>query len=82
MENELQIMTTFVNYCVSQMNVMGRLFCEGKIFRRHSEPLMMVNDLVIDLFQGAFTFRGSMIDMPLLLQAKNIVQLSESIHQG
>ncbi|KAH3724408.1 citramalyl-CoA lyase, mitochondrial-like [Dreissena polymorpha] len=29
--------------------------------------------------QGAFTFRGHMIDMPLLLQAKNIVQLAEAI---
>lgn len=28
---------------------------------------------------GAFTFRGSMIDMPLLRQAKNIIQLVESI---
>jgi hypothetical protein len=27
--------------------------------------------------QGAFTFRGNMIDMPLLLQAKNIVQLQQ-----
>lgn len=25
--------------------------------------------------QGAFTFRGQMIDMPLLLQARNILQL-------
>lgn len=32
--------------------------------------------------QGAFTFRGSMIDMPSLLQAKNIVQLLESIKAG
>lgn len=30
--------------------------------------------------QGAFIFRGSMIDMPLLRQAKNIVQLMESIN--
>lgn len=30
-------------------------------------------------FQGAFTFRGNMIDMPLLLQAKNIVQLAEAV---
>lgn len=29
---------------------------------------------------GAFTYRGHMIDMPLLLQAKNIVQLAEAIH--
>ncbi|XP_060597081.1 citramalyl-CoA lyase, mitochondrial-like [Ruditapes philippinarum] len=29
---------------------------------------------------GAFTYRGHMIDMPLLLQAKNVVQLAEAIH--
>lgn len=29
--------------------------------------------------KGAFTFRGNMIDMPLLLQAKNIVQLAEAV---
>ncbi|XP_052807437.1 citramalyl-CoA lyase, mitochondrial-like [Mya arenaria] len=29
--------------------------------------------------QGAFTFRGHMIDMPLLLQAKNIVQLANAV---
>lgn len=28
------------------------------------------------LSQGAFTFRGNMIDMPLLLQARNILQLA------
>ena len=27
------------------------------------------------VFQGAFTFRGNMIDMPLLKQAQNYVQL-------
>lgn len=30
-------------------------------------------------FQGAFTFRGNMIDKPLLLQAKNIVQFVDAI---
>lgn len=29
--------------------------------------------------EGAFTFRGNMIDMPLLLQAQNIVQLQQLI---
>lgn len=29
--------------------------------------------------QGAFNFRGSMIDMPLVLQAKNIVQMADKI---
>lgn len=29
--------------------------------------------------KGAFTFRGNMIDMPLLRQAKNIVQLQQHI---
>ncbi|XP_042887508.1 citramalyl-CoA lyase, mitochondrial-like [Penaeus japonicus] len=29
--------------------------------------------------KGAFTFRGNMIDMPLLLQARNIVQLASSL---
>lgn len=29
--------------------------------------------------KGAFTFRGSMIDKPLLLQAENIVRISERI---
>jgi len=29
--------------------------------------------------KGAFNFRGSMIDMPLVLQAKNIVQLAKLI---
>ncbi|XP_045195106.2 citramalyl-CoA lyase, mitochondrial-like isoform X2 [Mercenaria mercenaria] len=29
---------------------------------------------------GAFTYRGHMIDMPLLLQAKNVIQLAEAIH--
>ncbi|XP_077977563.1 citramalyl-CoA lyase, mitochondrial-like [Glandiceps talaboti] len=31
--------------------------------------------------KGAFTFRGSMIDMPLLLQAKNILKLAESVQK-
>ncbi|KAL4233208.1 hypothetical protein ACF0H5_007892 [Mactra antiquata] len=30
--------------------------------------------------KGAFTYRGHMIDMPLLLQARNVVQLAEVIH--
>ncbi|XP_070568487.1 citramalyl-CoA lyase, mitochondrial-like isoform X1 [Ptychodera flava] len=29
--------------------------------------------------KGAFTFRGSMIDMPLLLQAKNVLKLSQTV---
>jgi len=29
-------------------------------------------------FQGAFTFRGQMIDMPTYLQAKNIERLSQA----
>ena len=29
------------------------------------------------IFQGAFTFRGKMIDKPLLLQAQNIVKLTQ-----
>ncbi|XP_060072176.1 citramalyl-CoA lyase, mitochondrial-like [Ylistrum balloti] len=29
--------------------------------------------------KGAFTFRGAMIDMPLVLQARNIVQLAEAV---
>ncbi|XP_041352207.1 citramalyl-CoA lyase, mitochondrial-like [Gigantopelta aegis] len=32
--------------------------------------------------EGAFTFHGNMIDMPLLLQAKNIVQMSERTEQA
>jgi len=32
--------------------------------------------------RGAFTFRGSMIDRPLLLQAKNIVRLNDLIERG
>jgi len=44
---------------------------------------------VIDAFEehqksgkGAFTFEGSMIDMPTLLQAKNLVQLKQNIDAG
>ena len=29
--------------------------------------------------QGAFTFRGSMIDMPLLRQAQNIVEIQNNV---
>lgn len=32
-----------------------------------------------DVLQGAFTFHGSMIDMPLLKQAQNIVTLARAI---
>lgn len=32
-----------------------------------------------DSGKGAFTFRGNMIDMPLVLQAKHIVQLSRAV---
>ena len=32
--------------------------------------------------QGAFTFRGQMIDMPTVLQAKNITQLAEAIQDS
>lgn len=31
--------------------------------------------------KGAFTFRGHMIDMPLLLQAKNIVELAKAVQK-
>lgn len=34
---------------------------------------------IFSLFQGAFTFHGSMIDMPLLKQAQNIVTLATAI---
>jgi citrate lyase subunit beta-like protein len=30
---------------------------------------------------GAFTFHGHMIDMPLLLQARNILQMAENLNQ-
>lgn len=36
---------------------------------------------VFSVFQGAFTFQGSMIDMPLLKQAQNIVTLATSIKE-
>ncbi|ODN02292.1 Citrate lyase subunit beta-like protein, mitochondrial [Orchesella cincta] len=32
--------------------------------------------------KGAFTFRGQMIDMPLVLQARNIVQLAEIVEKA
>lgn len=35
--------------------------------------------LIFSVLQGAFTFRGSMIDMPLLKQAQNIVTLATAI---
>nr|XP_002740813.1 PREDICTED: citrate lyase subunit beta-like protein, mitochondrial-like [Saccoglossus kowalevskii] len=31
--------------------------------------------------KGAFTFRGSMIDMPLLLQAKNVLRMVDAVKQ-
>lgn len=31
--------------------------------------------------KGAFTFRGHMIDMPLLLQARNILQMVEHLNR-
>lgn len=31
--------------------------------------------------KGAFTFRRNMIDMPLLLQAKNIVELAKAVQK-
>ena len=37
------------------------------------------NNDFLACFQGAFTFRGAMIDMPLLLQAQNIVDLVEVV---
>ena len=36
--------------------------------------------LLLFLLQGAFVYEGKMIDGPLLLQAKNIVNLQEIIH--
>jgi len=33
----------------------------------------------VHVLQGAFTFRGAMIDMPLVRQAKNIVQLQQYV---
>ena len=35
---------------------------------------------VLFILQGAFVYEGKMIDRPLLLQAKNIVNLQEIIH--
>jgi len=37
----------------------------------------VIRKLLFACLQGAFTFRGNMIDMPLLRQAKNIVHLQQ-----
>ena len=35
----------------------------------------------MNLLQGAFTFRGSMIDLPLLKQAKNILRIYNAVQK-
>jgi citrate lyase beta subunit len=34
---------------------------------------------IICILQGAFTFHGNMVDRPLLLQARNIIQTMQNI---
>ena len=47
-----------------------------------TSTLLLVFWVIFLLFflQGAFVYEGKMIDRPLLLQAKNIVNLQEIIH--
>lgn len=58
-------------------NVLVQVCAERKpIISEHS-----FRKFVFSVFQGAFTFQGSMIDMPLLKQAQNIVTLATSIKE-
>ena len=44
-------------------------------------PLLTSPNLLCFGPQGAFTFRGSMIDMPSLKQAQNIVTLASAVQR-
>ncbi|KAJ6660895.1 hypothetical protein lerEdw1_017052, partial [Lerista edwardsae] len=46
-----------------------------------SFPEVFFKKLIFSVLQGAFTFRGSMIDMPLLKQAQNIVTLATAVKE-
>lgn len=55
----------------------------GCVFKVEDMPTTIsrgvLSKFIFSLFQGAFTFHGSMIDMPLLKQAQNIVTLATAI---
>lgn len=62
----------------SQIPVVQECFLPSKEKLEWAEELVKEFQLHQKTGKGAFTFRGSMIDMPLLLQAQNIIQLVES----
>jgi len=55
------------------------MFWKKKPRKRRFPEVLSLRKFIFSLFQGAFTFRGSMIDMPLLKQAQNIVTLATAI---
>ncbi|KAK3591109.1 hypothetical protein CHS0354_035921 [Potamilus streckersoni] len=63
----------------SQIEIVQEAFCPNQEKIQWARELIQAFEQHQTSGKGAFTFRGEMIDMPLLLQAKNIVQLAESI---
>lgn len=66
--------------------LISNLVCAyGKRVYDQSTDSLILSDSINILFfsfQGAFVFEGSMVDMPLLKQAENIIKLSELEAKG
>lgn len=66
----------------------GQIEVVQKAFTPSEEKVEWARELIqaFDTHQlsgkGAFTFRGHMIDMPLLLQARNILQMANHLIQN
>lgn len=62
-----------------EMMFLGKQMCLQRTRYANYSFQRCLRKFIFSLFQGAFTFRGSMIDMPLLKQAQNIVTLATAI---
>lgn len=66
----------------SQIEIVQRAFSPSKEKIQWARELIQSFDTHQQSGKGAFTFHGHMIDMPLLLQARNIVQMAELLNQN
>lgn len=63
----------------SQIEVVQQAFTPSTEKIEWARELIQAFDTHQQSGKGAFTFRGNMIDMPLLLQARNIVRMSNHL---
>lgn len=63
----------------SQIEVVQQAFSPSKEKIQWAQELTEAFDGHQQSGKGAFTFHGHMIDMPLLLQARNILQMAQHL---